>query len=97
MINNKCALSIYEKRHVLLSTYTERPHNMPIKEQLIKDVMMLKPFEKARLIDHLISSLDQPDKDIDELWANEAESRIDAYERGKMKSIPLDDILKKYK
>ena len=47
----------------------------------------LKPLQKAQLIDKLISSLDRPSSEIDELWAREAENRIDAYESGKLKSV----------
>jgi hypothetical protein len=49
------------------------------------------------LIDNLLSCLDKPDKDIDELWAKEAEGRIDAYEKGKIKAVTLERVLKKYK
>jgi hypothetical protein len=45
----------------------------------------------------LISSLDEPDKEIEKLWANEAESRIDAYEQGKIKALTLREVLEKYK
>ncbi len=58
---------------------------------------MLKPAEKAQLIDRLIFSLDKPDKELDELWAQEAENRIDAYEQGKLKSVSLEKVLQKYK
>ena len=59
--------------------------------------LTLKPAQKAELIDKLLSSLDRPDKDIDELWAREAESRIDAYEQGKIKAVALENVLKKYR
>lgn len=65
--------------------------------ELLKEALGLKPAQKAELIDKLLSSLDMPDKDIDELWAREAESRIDAYEKGKIKAVTLENVLKKYK
>ncbi|MFX0202306.1 MAG: addiction module protein [Candidatus Hodarchaeota archaeon] len=34
---------------------------------------------------------------MDELWAKEAESRIDAYERGELKAVALEKVLEKYK
>lgn len=64
---------------------------------VLKEALTLKPAQKAELIDKLLSSLDKPDKDIDELWAQEAESRIDAYEKGKIKAMTLERVLKKYK
>lgn len=36
-------------------------------------------------------------KEIDELWAGEAESRIDAFEKGRIMAITLEKILEKYK
>ncbi len=46
--------------------------------EIMKDALNLDPAEKAELIDKLLSSLDNPDKELDELWAREAENRIEA-------------------
>ena len=70
---------------------------MAITDNILKEVLTLKPSEKAQLIDKLISSLDKSDKEIDELWAREAEDRIDAYDLGKIKAISLEKVLKKYR
>ena len=70
---------------------------MDVTDNILKDALTLKPSQKAKLIDKLLSSLDKPDREIDELWAKEAEARIDAYDRGKIKAIPLEKVLKKYK
>lgn len=64
---------------------------------VLKEALALRPSEKAELIDKLISSLDKPDKDIDEMWAKEAENRIDAYDQGKMKAVSLEKVLEKYR
>lgn len=66
-------------------------------DNVFKEALRLKPSDKAQLIDKLISSLDKSDKVIDELWAKEAEDRIDAYNSGKIKLISLDKILEKYR
>jgi putative addiction module component (TIGR02574 family) len=71
--------------------------NMPVPDEILQDALTLKPEQKAELVDKLISSLDKPDKEIDELWANEAESRLDAYEQGKIKAVALEKVLEKYK
>ena len=65
--------------------------------EVLKEALALEPAKKAELIDKLLLSLDKPDKDIDELWAKEAESRIDAYEKGKIKAITLEEVLEKYR
>ena len=64
---------------------------------IFKEALTLRPSEKAQLIDKLLASLDKSDKEIDELWAREAEDRIDAYDRGKIKAISLEKILQKYR
>lgn len=46
--------------------------------KILKKAMELPPLEKAEFIDKLLSSLDEPDRDIDELWSKEAEDRIEA-------------------
>ena len=70
---------------------------MATPSKILKEAMTLKPAEKAKLIDKLLSSLDKPDAEIEELWAKEAENRIDAYERGEIKAVTLEKVLEKYK
>ena len=66
-------------------------------DNLFKEALTLKPSQKAQLIDKLLSSLDKSDREIDEMWAREAEDRIDAYDLGKIKAISLEKVLKKYR
>jgi putative addiction module component (TIGR02574 family) len=47
------------------------------------------------LVEKLLASLDQPDKTIDELWAKEAENRIDAYEAGNIKAVSAEQVFGK--
>jgi len=70
---------------------------MTTTDNIFKEALALRPSEKAQLIDKLISSLDKSDKEIDELWAKEAEDRIDAYDQGKLKAISLEKVLQKYR
>jgi len=35
-------------------------------------------------------------QEIDSAWAMEAESRIDAFERGELEAIPVDELFQKY-
>lgn len=66
---------------------------MAASKEIFEKALSLKPIEKAELADKLLSSLDQPDLAINELWAKEAESRLDAYEQGKLKSVSLEQVL----
>jgi putative addiction module component (TIGR02574 family) len=70
---------------------------MTATESILKEVLTLTPLERARLIEKLISSLDEPDREIDELWAKEAEDRIDAYDLGRIKALSLDEILRRHR
>jgi len=55
---------------------------MSTAKDILKEAIQLEPTEKVKLVDQLITSLDKPDKDIDALWAEEAESRLNAYRQG---------------
>uniref|UniRef100_UPI0040475445 addiction module protein n=1 Tax=Aliarcobacter sp. TaxID=2321116 RepID=UPI0040475445 len=65
---------------------------MSIKEE----ALALKPIEKLQLIDELLLSLDKPNKDFDEIWAEEVEKRIDAYDKGKILNIEAKEVFKRY-
>lgn len=65
----------------------------PQADRVLLDALKLPPVERAELIEKLLASFSFPDrKAIDELWAAEAEDRIDAYERGEIKSKPAADV-----
>lgn len=58
--------------------------------RMLEEAKKLPPIERAELIDGLLDSFNlEQMKRIDEAWANEAESRIDAYEAGRIEEIPL--------
>jgi len=44
------------------------------------------------LIEGLLTSLDEPDKTIDEIWAVEAEKRLKAYKEGKLKTVSYEEV-----
>jgi putative addiction module component (TIGR02574 family) len=56
--------------------------------ELLEAALNLPPEERAQMAERLLTSLEVPsDERIDELWAEEAEDRLDAYERGEIKTI----------
>jgi len=65
-------------------------------EKLLRQALTLTPSERAEMAEGLLTSLDRPDPEIDQLWAREAEDRIDAAEGGAMKIIPEEDVFGKY-
>ncbi len=61
-------------------------------EELLKEALRLKPQEKFSIIEGLLKSLDEPHKDIDEIWAIEAEKRLKAYRSGGLQGIAIEEI-----
>ena len=61
-------------------------------KEILNQVIHLKPADKFLVIESLITSLDEPNKNIDEIWASEAESRLKAYRQGKLKGIPMEEV-----
>lgn len=61
--------------------------------KVVNDALSLPPKSRAKLAEKLLESLDDPrQKEIAQLWAEEAEDRIDAYERGDLKAIPGKEV-----
>lgn len=61
-------------------------------KDILKHALKLKPAEKFMLIEGLLTSLDEPDKTIDEIWAVEAEKRLRAYKEGKLKTVSYEEV-----
>ena len=64
---------------------------------ILEKALRLRPADRLQLIEWLVRSLDTPDEKIDQIWAEEAEKRYSALKAGKVKTIPLDEILERYK
>lgn len=64
---------------------------------IFEEAVRLSPDKRAKLVDTLLSSLDKPDDELDRLWAAESEGRIDAHARGEIRSVSLEEALKKYR
>ena len=61
-------------------------------KEILEQALKLKPEERFVLVEGIIKSLDEPDKKIDDIWAEEAENRLRAYREGKLESIPMEEI-----
>jgi putative addiction module component (TIGR02574 family) len=58
--------------------------------------MELPPVDRAELIERLFVSFDpSPISAVDEAWAAEVESRIDAFDAGKIKASSADEVFKR--
>ena len=65
---------------------------METSESLLKKALRLKPQDRFLLIDGLVRSLDEPNKEIDAIWAEEAEKRLRAHREGKTQGVPCKDV-----
>lgn len=67
-------------------------YNNMITKKILEQALKLKPEDRFALVEGLIRSLDEPDKKLDDLWAEEAEKRLKAYRSGKLEGIPMEKI-----
>ena len=69
------------------------PHTM---RQVLADALTLPPMDRAELIEALFFSFDNGSREqIDRLWAQEAEDRIEAYERGEIGATSATSVFEK--
>ena len=61
-------------------------------KDILKEALNLEPAEKFIIVESLLKSLDEPNHELDILWADEAERRLEAYRAGKLKGIPMETI-----
>jgi putative addiction module component (TIGR02574 family) len=67
-------------------------------EQILKQALALPLQERAELVEHLLATFQSPpDSRLDELWAREAEDRLDAYNRGELKAVSAEEVFNKIK
>ncbi len=66
-------------------------------KQLVREAQSLSAAERIEVAESILTSLDEPDQQLDKLWAEEAEARLAAYRRGEIKAIGLAEVLAKYR
>ncbi len=64
---------------------------------ILNQALKLSSSERAKVVEKLISSLDTPDSTIDSIWAKEADTRIEAFEKGEIESISAEKVFGKYR
>lgn len=65
-------------------------------QQILKKALLLPPIERAELIERVFDSFGYHGKEnFDVLWAKEAEARIDAFEKGKLKAVPAKKVFQR--
>jgi len=62
-------------------------------KEILDMALHLAPGERMVLIEGLMNSLDEPDPNIDRLWNEEAQRRLEACRSGKMKTLSMEEVL----
>ena len=62
---------------------------------VLEEAIRLPSIDRASIIEKLIASFDVSGrKAIDDAWADESESRLDAFQTGKLTARSFDDVMK---
>ena len=64
---------------------------------ILDQALELSATERAIVAEKLLFSLDSPDSKIDDIWAKEANSRVEAYKKGEIEAIPAEEVFAKYR
>lgn len=65
---------------------------METTRSILDQALRMRPADRFVIIEGLLNSLDEPDKTIDEIWAIEAEKRLNAYEDGSAKTVTYEEV-----
>ena len=62
-------------------------------EQILQQALALSPQDRAEVLERLLASFQiPPDPDLEQLWAREAEDRLDAYDRGELSAVSAEEV-----
>ena len=65
---------------------------MATNEEILEQLLSLPVETRARLAHQLLESLEPANERNHQLWAEEVESRLDAYDRGELKAVPGEEV-----
>ena len=62
-------------------------------EQILQEALALPLEERAHLIEQLLATFQAPpDPALDQLWVNEAHDRLEAYDRGELEAVDVEEV-----
>lgn len=62
------------------------------KHEIIDMALQLKAAARFEVAEKIMQSLDKPDAEIDQVWAEEALHRARACDEGRMKTLSFDEV-----
>lgn len=65
-------------------------------KKIIAQALELPAHERLVVAEQLLQSVNSPSVEMNQIWIEEAEARISAYEQGVLPAISLKEVLAKY-
>ena len=65
-----------------------------VTQELAHQAERLSPTERIELVETILASLDKSDPELTALWTREAESRLEAYQRGELSDVDEAEVFK---
>jgi len=65
-------------------------------DRLVNEIRALPDEEKLRVVDAILTDLDKPDQEIDQVWAEEARKRWSRYKAGHLQTVSYEELMHKY-
>lgn len=60
--------------------------------EVLEQALELKANDRFRIVDEILKSLDKPDDEIDQVWANESVNRLNTYRQGNLKTVSQEEF-----
>ena len=65
-------------------------------DKLVTEIRALPDEEKLRVLEAILTDLDKPDQEIDQVWAEEARKRWLNYKAGRLQTVSYEELMRKY-
>jgi putative addiction module component (TIGR02574 family) len=66
-----------------------------LKDGIVRAILSMPPFERIEIIDKIYEGFESDkSENYERLWAEEADSRVEAYLKGDIAAIPLEEVMK---
>lgn len=66
-------------------------------DKLVSEIRSLPDVEKLRLVDAILTDLEKPDPEIDNVWAEEARKRWAAFKEGRVPTVSYEEVMAKHR
>lgn len=88
-------LSRWQKRHDIIRKILRLEADMRRTEDLFDEAVSLPVEARALLVDKLLQSMNPTQSDIDKLWSEEAEKRVEEIRNGSVETVPGEHVFGK--